>query len=1115
MRIAVSIVTAGLLLAALAWGQGTTAQINGTVKDASGLAVPGAEVKATQTATGAVRTATSGQDGTYTLTNLPIGPYMVEISKDGFAKYVQSGIQLQVDANPTIDVAMRVGSVTDQVTVQADASLVETHSTNLGTVVDNQRVLEMPLNGRNVTELIFLAGVANLDGNNGFLNNVRNYPTIVISIAGGVGNWTNFLFDGANHNDAYNSMNLPLPFPDALQEFKVESSALPAQYGVHAGATVNVITKSGANAFHGDAFEFLRNGDLNARDAFALTRDTLKRNQFGGTIGGRIIRDKLFFFAGVQDTTLRSTPTQASAYTPTAQMLTGDFTTFASPACNSGSQKTLSSAYGFVGNKISPSLFSPAALKVDALLPPSTGCGQVFYPLLNNQRETMGVTRIDYQKSDKQSMYLRAYVTDLLIPTTFVPGNALTLNSNGQHDRVYALAFGDTYLIGASMVNAFRLGANRSEIPKVTDNLATWTQLGVNAPFSPDTEPRFTISGGNGFGIGGGNAIINHDMGGPNPSVNDDFSWIRGNHQMGFGVSYLHSLLNYASGINATGLMTFNGTLTGLGMADFMTGNAVTWAQGNVQGYLYNRQQYIGLYAQDSWKVTPRLTVNYGVRWEPFLPPTNKYGWFDHFDPALFAQNVHSSVYVNGPAGLIFPGDSQWTPGSYKIAKDRWGTFLPRLGVVWDPIGDGKTTIRASAGSFTDRNSLYAMSAMAQDAPYGTVISVPNVKLDNPWATYAGGNPLPLVLSPNLKFPGASSYVTDSLTWKPTWVNQFNLGIQRQVGKDWLLQANYVGNTVSHLVAEGQINPALYLGTGPCSFPATPGLPAASFPNCGTTASTNYRRVFYQQNPAQGSYYGIISTNDDGGTSSYNALYLSAQKRLSGGITVLTNYTWSHCIGDLWNGDPGNNGVSSVTPFNRKNDRSNCQGTDLRHAFNLSMVATTPKMSNKVLNMLVSNWQFAPIMKIKSAAFYTVGTGGVDVALNGEGGQRANIVPGVDPYSTTPTACTGTFCRQWGNPAAFVAPALGTLGTLSPFSLKGPDFFQFDLAVSRTFKVWERMTMQFRAEAFNLPNHVNLSAPAPGTNSANGFAITSDVSGTSGLSNGDYRVIQFATKFVF
>src|SRR5438128_11225810 len=244
------------------WGQ-ATAQISGSVKDQSGSALPGVEVTVTQTATGAKRTAVSNETGNYVLASLPLGPYMLEAALPGFKSYVQSGIVLQVDASPTINIVLEVGQVTDQVEVQSNAALVETHSSGLGTVVDNQRVIELPLNGRNVTELVFLAGLANV-GASGFLNSVRNYPTVMISVAGGIANWTAYNFDGAAHNDAYNSLNLPLPFPDAVQEFKVESSALQAQYGLIASANVNFVTKSGTNDLHGDAFEFVRNGIFNA-----------------------------------------------------------------------------------------------------------------------------------------------------------------------------------------------------------------------------------------------------------------------------------------------------------------------------------------------------------------------------------------------------------------------------------------------------------------------------------------------------------------------------------------------------------------------------------------------------------------------------------------------------------------------------------------------------------------------------------------------------------------------------------------------------------------------------------------------------------------------------------
>ena len=707
VRITISL----LFVSGVAWGQNITAQISGTVKDSSGLVVPDAEVKVTQTATGAVRTTTSHADGGYVLPNLPVGPYLLEVNKAGFAKYVQSGIVLQVDANPTIDAALKVGSVNEQVTVQADANLVETHSTGVGTVIDQQRVEELPLNGRNVTELVLLSGMATVGYSGGFLTSTRSYPTIAISVTGGVANWTQYNWDGAGHNDPYVGLNLPLPFPDALQEFKVESSALPAQYGQHASANVDIVTKSGTNQFHGDAFEFLRNNDLNARDFFAPTRDTLKRNQLGGTVGGRIIRDKLFFFAGYQLTLLHTTPEANIGYIPTPATLTGDFTTFAGAACNGGRQINLSPAAGFVNNMISPSLFSPAALKIAAILPISTAdqCGKVTYGLPADQTENMGVAKVDWQKSDKNSMYVRTFVTNLFLPTSYDGKNALTTANNAETYRVSELAFGNTYLFSSALVSSFHFGLNRATSVEIPFPFYSWLDLEVNAPYQRQDGPngccaseRFTVSGGNGLSYSAAASTSNRT--GPDFNISEDLSWVKGSHQIQLGGTYNRVMTNYGLATNSDGNFTFNGTASGgLGWADFMIGKASLWKEGNYQSYLYNRQNYIGMYVQDSWKATARLTVNYGVRWEPFLAFTNKDGYFDHFDSSLFAANVHSTLYPNAPAGMIFPGDPQWMPGGNKIANNRYGEFLPRLGLVWDPMGDGKTSIRASVGMFTDR----------------------------------------------------------------------------------------------------------------------------------------------------------------------------------------------------------------------------------------------------------------------------------------------------------------------------------------------------------------------------------------------------------------------------
>src|SRR5438552_6561367 len=332
-----SMLAAALFLsfgATMIWAQ-ATAQISGSVKDQSGGVLPGVEVTATQTATGAKRNAITDETGSYILQNLPIGPYTIEAALPGFKTYVQSGIVLQVGTNPIVNAVLEVGQVTDQVEVRADAALVEARSSGVGNVIDNQRVLELPLNGRNPTELIFLAGAA-VPTTDGSLNSgVRNYQTVVIQVGGGMNGGLNYMLDGGTHGDPENNLNLPLPFPDALQEFKVETSGLAAQYGHHAAGTVNAVTKSGSNLFHGDVFEFLRNGSLNAQNFYATSKDGLKRNQFGGTFGGPIVKNKVFIFGGEQATVQRATPTANRSFVPTAKMLAGDFTDFASAECQS------------------------------------------------------------------------------------------------------------------------------------------------------------------------------------------------------------------------------------------------------------------------------------------------------------------------------------------------------------------------------------------------------------------------------------------------------------------------------------------------------------------------------------------------------------------------------------------------------------------------------------------------------------------------------------------------------------------------------------------------------------------------------------------------------------
>src|SRR5438876_10206340 len=358
------------------WAQ-ATAQVSGRVQDATAAVLPGVEITATHTGTGIVRSTVTNESGSYILLNLPIGAYRLEAALPGFRTYVQSGIVLEVNSSPVVNVVLEVGQVAETIEVQANATLVETRNSGIGEVVENARILELPLNGRNVVELVALAGAAapsvTLTG-----SGRDPFAQGNVSVAGGLNSGLNYKLDGADHNNPFQGSYLSMPFPDAMQEFKVETSATSAKQGGKSAGEVSLVTKSGTNAFHGDLFEFVRNGKFNARNAFAPTRDTLKRNQYGGTVGGPVLKNKLFFFGGFQGTKTRSTPPEIFAYVPTPAMLAGDFRSFASAACNNGRAITLASP--FVSNQISPSAFSTPAVKFASFLPKTDDpCAKVFY----------------------------------------------------------------------------------------------------------------------------------------------------------------------------------------------------------------------------------------------------------------------------------------------------------------------------------------------------------------------------------------------------------------------------------------------------------------------------------------------------------------------------------------------------------------------------------------------------------------------------------------------------------------------------------------------------------------------------------------------------------------
>jgi hypothetical protein len=717
----------------------------------------------------------------------------------------------------------------------------------------------------------------------------------------------------------------------------------------------------------------------------------------------------------------------------------------------------------------------------------------------------MGLAKIDYQISSKQSFFARYYGTHSLTPSSFT-GTELSVQNAGTDDEVNSLVLGHTYVFGPGALNTFHATLDRDGITKFQVPILTPSGIGVQNIYEPLANySNIGITGD--FQSAGGFAtpgLVNTTT----YQFSDDYSLIKGSHQMQFGANYIRPMQATTFCVYCNGLFTFSGGLTGNAMADFISGSLDSFTQINIS-HDNEKWNYIGLYAQDNWKINPRLTVNYGLRWEPYLAGRLLNGQVSHFDMADFLANVHSSVYPNAPAGTLYPGDAGFDTGG-RPNKTTWANFAPRVGVAWDPKGDGKTLIRASWGIFYDMPHTLFYYNYSTEPLWGSSITLINPKggFANPWLGYPGGNPFPTSQNPNTPYPTSGYYESVPLNVPNTYVEQWNLTIQKQVASSWLVKASYLGNNTVHLWTDRELNPAVYI-PGSCA-PGQYGLTAAG--PCSTTSNTQARRLFTQLNPSQGPYYGTVEFLDDGGTASYNALIASVEHRLSNHFSMLANYTYAHCIGDLVTSELS--GPIYTNPANRRMDRGNCAAVDVRHNFNLSAVVQSPRYSSRPMQWIAGDWQLAPIVGFHTGSFFTI-TSAVDSAGNGIGGQRPNqVLP--DPY------CPNRNYTCWVNPSAFASPLKvstmpnGMFGNMGPNSLAGPNYFDVDLSLSRRFQVKERQYFEIRAESFNIQNRVNFLNPSnPGlVGNASGSALNSSNFGKI-LSDVSPRIMQFAVKYVF
>lgn len=1083
-----------LLLCCIAHAQTTqVAQVSGRVSDPTGAVVPGAQVKITNTETGFTRAVQTDADGVYVLPNLPVGQYKLEVQKEGFSTYVQQGIVLQVNTNPSIAVSLKLGALSEHIEVQADAAMVETHSTAVGQVIDQARVVELPLNGRNVTQLVALSGAAvaydPAPAGGQALTSNKNYPSAAAySVAGSQPGQTLFALDGAPHMDALSNVGLPMPMPDALQEFKVETSSLPANYGTQPGGVVNVVTKSGTNDFHGSAFEFFRNYAMNAKNYFAKTTDGLKRNQFGGALGGPILHNKLFFFGAYQGTRENVSPSANIAFVATQATLQGDFTAITAPACNAGKQVTLKSP--FVNNKVSPTALNPVALNFFKLLPVSSDpCGQLTYAIPSSDHENQETARADWLKSDRHTLFARYFVTDYQHPPVY-SGNLLTVSTDpsaGLADRVHSAAIGDTYSITSHMISSLRIAYSRSSVFRyLPQGVSTLADLGANV-FSPvpnwlniNVPGRFILACTN---CSPSNFTSN------DYEVGEDLNWIHGRHEMNFGGAWIHFRLNGFGNFQRNGTFTFNGQVTGNGLADLLIGRPSSTLQSNGQN-LHERANIPSLYFQDNVRINSHLTINAGLRWDPYFLPYNANHQASIFDQSWFDKGVKSQHFTNAPVGTLFYGDPGMPGASYGFPKK--ANFSPRLGFVFDPRGKGLETLRAGYGIFYGTTPLFLQVGTHTPWANPVTLSQPPGGLSNPYQTFAGGNPFP---SPNPppaditfnQFGGGLGNF--KLHPKPMYIEQWNLAFQKQLPADWLVSISYIGNKTLHGLIGEVNNPVTYV-PGNC-VAGQYGLTAAG--PCSTAANENFRRALILANPSQGKFYANVSNFGDAAIGTYNGLLTSLQHRFTHNFSVLVNHTWSHCLNES---EMQLNGAGTPQdPNNLRAEYGNCL-SDRRHIFNLSLVARSPKFAGSWMNRLAGGWQIAPIVTARTGGYSTAATG-TDTSLMGLT-TRANVVgnPGLDH----PTIA------KWFNTAAFTAPGPGQLGNVGRNTIEGPGGWNVDMALSRSFNITERNAIDFRVEAFNTLNHPQFNNPSTALNSATFGRITTAR---------DPRIMQLALKYRF
>jgi hypothetical protein len=1147
-----------LLTATMASAQVSgTASVQGTILDSSGAVLPGATVTITNDATQVKRVVPSGRDGLYSFPNIDIGTYTLTVVASGFKTYDQQHIILEVGSSIGVNVTLTVGATTEKVEIQATGLALQTEDASFKQTIDQRTLTELPLNGRNITSLIQLSGAsvpssALTEGNKGFFSSVSP------QIAGGQGNQTDYRLDGGDNNDYESNTSFAFPFPDAVAQFSVETSAVGAQSGLHPAGVVNVVTRSGSNSWHGSAFDFIRNNYINATN-FYSGKDTLHQNEYGGTFGGRIIRDKLFFFGGYQRLSSSASSAGITAKVPTAAMLQGNWLASESDTRTSPSQCITFTTAQLAANAahvsllnpidgtqlpndvISPTFYNSSALQLLKYLPPAIDdCGNTAkFSIPVFQTENQFITRIDSVLTPKHSLYGRFFRDGYVTPALWNPTNFLVTANPGNNEVAQTLTLGETWTISPTFVNTVHLtGTRRTNTRGPNSQGINASAVGINV-YQP-VSVGFRIQGP-GFTpycstCATGTFNVN------SWSIIDDANKVIGKHQLVFGGEYIRAQLNVNNAFSSNGTFNFSNVFSqkgpgqnvvytppptfisqaGNSLLDYLTGSMTSFSQSKPQQNAM-RAPIPSLYIQDTYHASPRLVISAGVRWSAQFTPYDYFGRGSSFDYGQFLAGQHSTRFPNAPAGSLFYGD----PGLPKnFTKNYPWQFTPRVGVTLDPIGDGKTVFRAGAGLVYDETNFFASTETTQNAPFATLTTntatTAPINFTNPWVGgSAPGNPYPQPFVPpsTQTFGPGGQYIVYPKEFPTPYTLQWTASMQHELPRGWQFQIDYIANKSTHQAYGYPLSPVLYMAgnwTGPGSCVTSNGLVLQTSPGtgkpCSSTGNAQSRALLTLQNPVQGPFYlgggggGASTLMVAGGNARYDGMVATIQHRASQSFTFLANYTWSHCY-DLLDNPGAFNTVAVQNPFNVKGDYAAC-GFDRRGIFNSSIVATSHFSSlSGWKGYAVNNWEIAPIIRATTGSPFTVSSG-TDNSLQSLNTDRPNFIGGNIYLHAHPNTCT----TQCNNPplldvSKFVENPTGTFGNSPRNYFVGPKFFNIDSSLSRNFPIHEQLALQLRLEAFNVLNHPNFGNPA-----ASVFSPTSFGKVTSAQAP---RIFQAAAKFTF